>query len=172
MEPATYSGNPSVNYHISSHNKQPDICQEKLHEEHEQKKLSRNDNVVTIGNIGIISKQLQQQEDSTLCAEEKNCMKNTLWRRMGPSVGRVGKGNNLVSPKTLKCSVYQKKDIDSEKNPKINPSYINRIVHKRRKLRQIRHVDNNSFLNHIRRLPRQNTTDPYEVQFFHGSNFY
>ncbi|CAB4427107.1 unnamed protein product [Rhizophagus irregularis] len=108
MEPATYSGNPSVNYldaNISSPNKQPDICQEKLHEEHEQKeqeKLLRNDNVVTIGNIGNISKQLQQQEDSTLCAEEKNCMKNTLWRRIGPSVGCVGKGNNLVSPKTLK----------------------------------------------------------------------
>ncbi|RGB44054.1 hypothetical protein C1646_679075 [Rhizophagus diaphanus] len=100
-------------------------------------------------------------------------MKNTLWRRMVPSVGCVGKGNTLVSPKTLKCSVYQEKDIGSEKNPKINPSsYINRIVHKRRKLRQIRRVENNSFLYHIRRLPRQNTTDPYEVQFFHGSNFY
>jgi hypothetical protein len=29
-------------------------------------------------------------------------MKNALWRRMGPSVGCVGKGNKLVSPKTLK----------------------------------------------------------------------
>jgi len=111
--------------------KQLDACQEKLREEREQKgqrklrkssshskQLSqkaaqqaqqahrgRNDNVPTIGNIGNISKQLKQQkEESALRAEEKRLirMKNALWRRMGPSVGCVGKGNKLVSPKSLK----------------------------------------------------------------------
>ncbi|CAI2164347.1 11863_t:CDS:2 [Funneliformis geosporum] len=55
--------------------------------------------------IGNISRQLKQQKDEcALRAEEKRLirMKNALWRRMGPTVGCVGKGNKLVSPKTLK----------------------------------------------------------------------
>ncbi|CAG8473000.1 5848_t:CDS:2 [Funneliformis mosseae] len=55
--------------------------------------------------IGNISRQLKQQKDEcALRAEEKRLirMKNALWRKMGPAVGCVGKGNKLVSPKTLK----------------------------------------------------------------------
>jgi hypothetical protein len=64
-----------------------------------------NNNNNASATIGNISKQLKQQRDeSALRAEEKRLirMKNALWRRMGPSVGCVGKGNKLVSPKTLK----------------------------------------------------------------------
>ena len=67
-----------------------------------QRGRSNNNNSATIGNI---SKQLKQQKDgSALRAEEKRLirMKNALWRRMGTTVGCVGKGNKLVSPKTLK----------------------------------------------------------------------
>ncbi|GBC01342.1 hypothetical protein RclHR1_04150006 [Rhizophagus clarus] len=114
--------------------KQLDICQKKLREEREQKgqrKLrkspsysknlsqkaaqqsqqpqrgGRNDDVVMIRNIENVSKQSKhQEEESALRVEEKRLirMKNALWRRMGPLVGCVGKGNKPVSTKTLKCS--------------------------------------------------------------------
>ncbi|CAG8756178.1 18296_t:CDS:1, partial [Gigaspora rosea] len=96
-----------------------DICQKKLSKELEQKpRGSSNQQLKSsplVGPqqqrssgkpiIGNISKQLQQQKhESALRAEEKRLirMKNALWRRMGPSVGCVGKGNKLVSPRTLK----------------------------------------------------------------------
>ncbi|CAG8735298.1 18207_t:CDS:2, partial [Acaulospora morrowiae] len=63
--------------------------------------------------IGNISRQLQQQKhESALRAEEKRLirMQNSLWRRMGPTVGCVGKGNKLVSPRTLKCVVWAEKN--------------------------------------------------------------
>ncbi|CAH1757373.1 5263_t:CDS:2 [Entrophospora sp. SA101] len=52
-----------------------------------------------------ISKQLQRRKElSALKADEKRLvrMKNALWRRMGPTLGVVAKGNKLVSPRTLK----------------------------------------------------------------------
>ncbi|CAJ0634470.1 9801_t:CDS:2 [Entrophospora sp. SA101] len=54
-----------------------------------------------------ISKQLQRRKElSALKADEKRLvrMKNALWRRMGPTLGVVAKGNKLVSPRTLKCA--------------------------------------------------------------------
>ncbi|GBC08539.1 hypothetical protein RclHR1_00820006 [Rhizophagus clarus] len=52
-----------------------------------------------------VSKQLkQQEEESALRAEEKRLirLKNALWRRMGLSIGYIGKENKFVSPKALK----------------------------------------------------------------------
>jgi hypothetical protein len=87
----------------SSHSKQ--LSQKAAQQAQQSQRGRKNDIVATIGNIGNISKQLKQQkEESALRAEEKRLIrtKNALWRRMGPSVGCVGKGNKLVSPKTLK----------------------------------------------------------------------
>ncbi|CAG8765253.1 152_t:CDS:1 [Gigaspora margarita] len=96
--------------------RQLDICQKKCRQEFEQKsrgsfnqqlksshtlvapQQQRSSGKAIIGNI---SKQLQQQKhESALRAEEKRLirMKNALWRRMA----LVGKGNKLVSPRTLK----------------------------------------------------------------------
>ncbi|CAB5355393.1 uncharacterized protein OCT59_009537 [Rhizophagus irregularis] len=89
----------------SSHSKQLSQKAALQAQQSQRSHRGRNDNIATLGNIGNISKQLKQQKDeSALRAEEKRLirMKNALWRRMGPSVGCVGKGNKLVSPKTLK----------------------------------------------------------------------
>ncbi|CAG8539711.1 11482_t:CDS:1 [Acaulospora colombiana] len=74
---------------------------------HQQSSSPQSQQQRTPGNkvIGNISRQLQQQKhESALRAEEKRLirMQNSLWRRMGPTVGCVGKGNKLVSPRTLK----------------------------------------------------------------------
>ncbi|CAG8535589.1 21905_t:CDS:2 [Cetraspora pellucida] len=92
--------------------RQLDACRKKCGEEQQQLQKNSRPSVGlqqqrTSGKpiLGNISKQLQQQKhESALRAEEKRLirMKNALWRRMGPSVGCVGKGNKLVSPKTLK----------------------------------------------------------------------
>jgi len=86
----------------SSHSKHLSQKAAQISSQSQQSQRGKNNNSNIIGNI---SKQLKQQKDeSALRAEEKRLirMKNALWRRMGPSVGCVGKGNKLVAPKTLK----------------------------------------------------------------------
>jgi len=86
----------------SSHSKHLSKKAAQISQLQQQTQRGKNNNSDMIGNI---SKQLKQQKDgSALRAEEKRLvrMKNALWRRMGPSVGCVGKGNKLVSPKTMK----------------------------------------------------------------------
>ncbi|RGB44047.1 hypothetical protein C1646_808827 [Rhizophagus diaphanus] len=191
--------------------KQLDICQEKLKIQKGQRKFKksyshskqlsqkavqqaqqsqreRNVNVVTIGHIGNTSKKLKQQKkEPVLFTEERHLirMKNALWRRMGPSVGCIGKGNKLVSPKTLKCSSqYQRNDIYSDQQEKCHinviqthssSSYVTRYdrsLKNRRIQRKIRYaskIDTNYFMQ----LPRQNiSNNPFANQIFNGINFY
>ncbi|CAB4427115.1 unnamed protein product [Rhizophagus irregularis] len=188
--------------------KQLYICQEKLQIQKGQRKFKRsysqlsqkavqqaqqsqrerNVNVATIGHIGNTLK--QQKEEPALCTEERHLirMKNALWRRMGPSVGCVGKGNKLVSPKTLKCSFqYQRKDIYSEQQEKCltnviqtyssSSSYVpryDRSLKNRRIQRKIRHASKiDSYTNYFMQLPRQNiSNNPFANQIFNGINFY
>ncbi|GBB97608.1 hypothetical protein RclHR1_03010011 [Rhizophagus clarus] len=90
--------------------KKLDICQKKLREECEQKLQRKFGKSVTT--VGDISNRLRQNEETASFAEEKCLirMKNVLWRRMGPLVGKANKPQkNLVCP-----SPYQRKDISSE----------------------------------------------------------
>jgi hypothetical protein len=55
-----------------------------------------------------------------------------------------------------------------------NPSsYTSFVIRRRRNQRRLRHgiTINTYILNHIRRLPRQNTNVPFTNQFFNGSTF-
>jgi hypothetical protein len=67
-------------------------------------------------------------------------------------------------------SPYQKEDIDSEP-PMTNPSsYINRILRKRRKHRQLRRANKTYTLDYyIRRLPRQNTNNEFANHIYNGT---
>ncbi|GBC01340.1 hypothetical protein RclHR1_04150004 [Rhizophagus clarus] len=157
--------------------KQLDICQEKLHEEREQKgqrklrkssshykqlsqkaaqrsqqsQRERNVDVAIIGNIENVSKRRKQQKEESA---------------LRPLIGCVDKGNKPVSSKTLKCPFpYQREDIyferkkdcptntDSLKN--VDSSYIpvprySRYIQNRRIQRRIRRenaIDSYSFNN-------------------------
>ncbi|GES85680.1 hypothetical protein GLOIN_2v1869068 [Rhizophagus clarus] len=73
----------------------------------------------------------------------------------------------------LKCSSYQRKNIVSQQTSMHkSSSYFNRIFHKRRIHRQIRHGNAPTLLGLVRQLSRQNTTAPFETQIFNGSNFF
>jgi hypothetical protein len=61
----------------------------------------KNDIVATIGKLETLANNSNNKKKNLLYVQKRN-MKNASWRRMGPSVGCVGKGNKLVSPKTLK----------------------------------------------------------------------
>uniref|UniRef100_U9SM43 Uncharacterized protein n=1 Tax=Rhizophagus irregularis (strain DAOM 181602 / DAOM 197198 / MUCL 43194) TaxID=747089 RepID=U9SM43_RHIID len=170
-----------------SHSKQ---LSQKAVQQAQQSQRERNVNVATIGHIGNTLK--QQKEEPALCTEERHLirMKNALWRRMGPSVGCVGKGNKLVSPKTLKCSSqYQRKDIYSEQQEKClinviqthsSSSYVPRLprydrsLKNRRIQRKIRYASKiDSYTNYFMQLPRQNiSNNPFANQIFNGINFY
>ncbi|GBB97609.1 hypothetical protein RclHR1_03010012 [Rhizophagus clarus] len=110
--------------------KKLDICQKKL--QRKLKKSSSHSNQLSqkvvqrpqqsqcgginnVSMIGDINDQLGQKEETALLyAEEKRLirMKNILWRRMCPS---IGKANKLVSQKNLVChSPHQRKNISSE----------------------------------------------------------
>ncbi|PKC71032.1 hypothetical protein RhiirA1_532266 [Rhizophagus irregularis] len=181
--------------------KQLDICQEKLREELEQKgrkklrkssshfnqlsqetsqaaqqaQQSQRDDVATIGNFGNILE--QQKEEPTLRAEEKHLirMKNVLWRCMRPSVGCVGKGNKLASPKT--SSQYLRKDIlyseQQETHSLSNVPRYNRSIKNRRIRRKIRRESTiNPYTSYFMQLPRQNiSNNPFANQIFNGINF-
>jgi hypothetical protein len=83
-------------------------------------------------------------------------------------------------------TLCQRRDIYSEQQKKCltspiqthsssyNPWYNKRFLQNLRFRRKIRHNENtiNSYtLNCMRRLPRQNTSDPFSIQFFNGINF-
>jgi hypothetical protein len=58
----------------------------------------KNDIVATIGKLETLANNSNNKKKNLLYVQKRN-MKNASWRRM---VGCVGKGNKLVSPKTLK----------------------------------------------------------------------
>ncbi|RGB44045.1 hypothetical protein C1646_679053 [Rhizophagus diaphanus] len=199
MEPSvTYSASQSVDYLgqirkwsntdiIYSYKqicKQLDICQEKLREKSSshfnqfsqetaqaahQAQQSQRDDVVTIGNFGNILK--QQKEEPALRAEEKHLirMKNVLWRCMRPSVGCVGKGNKLASPKTSSSLYSEQQETHSLSNaPRYNRSIKNRRI--RRKIRRESTI--NPYTSYFMQLPRQNiSNNPFVNQIFHGITF-
>ncbi|PKY39850.1 hypothetical protein RhiirA4_453120 [Rhizophagus irregularis] len=124
-------------------------CEKKLREEREQKgqeKLSKS---------SLHSKQISQQS-------QRGRNNNVATIINIGKITCVRKGN---TPKTLKCSLYQRKVISTS-------AYVNRILRKRRNHRQLRHVNNYTLLNPIRQLSRQNTNDPFANQIFNGSNFF
>ncbi|CAB4396211.1 unnamed protein product [Rhizophagus irregularis] len=83
-----------------------------------------------------------------------------------------GNGNEIGFPKTLKCSPYKREDMDSESTSMIKSSCINRILRRRRNNRQIRYANTYPLLYLIRKLPRQNTNNPFAKQIFSGSSFH
>ncbi|CAB5144564.1 hypothetical protein RhiirA5_423393 [Rhizophagus irregularis] len=138
----TYSDNQSLNYLsqtykwidtniVSSHKevcKELDICQEKLREEHEQKRQE------IFNKSSLHSQQLSQKVTRQLHQFQLE----------------------------RKCSLYQRKNIDSEQTPLTNPSSY-RTLRKRRNLRKLRHTN-------IYTLRQSN--HPFVKQIFYGSNFY
>ncbi|CAG8433364.1 1573_t:CDS:2 [Diversispora eburnea] len=106
----TFTASQSVDYLGQTHNwtdtdtvySYKGICQELKECQEKIRKYEGNEKKA---NKSSDKNQLSlQQKKSALRAEEKRLirMKNALWRRMGPAVGCVGKGNKLVSPRTLK----------------------------------------------------------------------
>ncbi|GBC01337.1 hypothetical protein RclHR1_04150001 [Rhizophagus clarus] len=161
--------------------KKLDIYQKKLREECEQKLQRKLGKSVTT--VGDISNRLRQRKEAASYAEQKRLirLKNVLWRRMGPSVGKANKlQKNLVCP-----SPHQSKDISSEQKSCLvdvdSSSYVpvvprcNRFLKNLRIKRRIRHerainpyLD---YLNYLRQLPRQNTNNPFATNLFGGINW-
>ncbi|PKY51418.1 hypothetical protein RhiirA4_468446 [Rhizophagus irregularis] len=131
--------------------------QEKLREEHGQKKLSKS-----YSYSKQLSQEVAQQSRQSQRGRSNNVAKT------------INSENEIVSPEILKCSPYQRKDIVSEQNSMIDPSfYVNFILRKRRERRQLRHANTYTLLllNRVRRFSRQNTNNLFANQFYNGSNF-